>query len=241
MQGEGVQLRRTVAVLAALAAFAALLPAASASAASKRGLYGERYCEVIALRGALPEVTATVYNTIGFNDCPATWWDSLDAGAVSADLGAFTSLLNGPRFWLIDRASSPGIAGIVDVEGESLGEVATITLTRASDLVPSTYTERTINRDNQWRWRANRRVYELVADDGAVYMMQSYSQIVDSDQRRDELAGLGERLDMPAGWSFRTRKLRRPFVLDAAGAATIIQDELQNTYQRVSEAPPRSG
>ena len=140
---------------------------------------------------------------------------------------------------MIDRATAPGIGGAVEVEGELLAEVASIRLTNASELVPSTYTERTILRDNQWRWRANRRVYELISDEGAVYMMQAYSQIVDPAQRRDSLAALGDRLELPEGWSFRTRKLERPFVLDAGGAATIIQDELQNTYQRVDDVPPR--
>ena len=234
-----MQLRRSVVVLLAGAALVAAVAPASAGAVSKRGLYGERYCEFIALRGSLPDVTATVYNTIAFNDCPAAWWDSLEASAVSAQLGAFTTLMNGPRFWVIDRASSPGIGEVIEVGGEQLAEVAQIKLTTPSDLVPATYTERTILRENQWRWRAKRRVYELISDEGAVYMMQAYSQIVDPDQRRDELADLGDRLDLPEGWSFRTRKLKRPFVLDAGGAATIIQDELQNTYQRVDQVPPR--
>ena len=235
-----MQRRRSVAlVLAGVALALALAPAGATGAASKRGLYGERYCEVIALRGAFPAVTATIYNTIGLNDCPAAWWDGLDAGEVAADQDAFAALLNGPRYWVIDRASSAGITSVVEVEGESLGEVAAIEFQNPEELVQTPYTERTILRENQWRWRAKRRVYELSAPDGAVYMMQSYSQIIDPDQRRRELADLGERLDLPAGWEFRTRKLRRPFVLDAGGAATIVQDELQNTYQRLGEVPPR--
>jgi len=226
-------------VLAGAALALALLPA-GASAASKRGLYGERYCELIALRGELPEVTATIYNTIAFNDCPVAWWESLDSATVSSELGAFATLLNGPRFWVIDRATAPGIPSAITVSGESLAEVASIEFSTPAELVQTPYTERTILRENQWRWRAKRRVYELLSPAGPVYMMQAYSQIVDAGLRRDELAGLGSRLELPEGWEFRTRKLRRPYVLDAGGAATIIQDELQNTYQRVPEVPPRA-
>ena len=208
---------------------------AVASAASKRGLYGERYCEIIALRGELPEVTATVYNTIGFNDCPAAWWDALDPNQVAAGLGAFLVRMNGPRHWVIDRASSAGITNVIDVEGEALGEVAAIPLRTPADFSSTPYTERTIVRDNLWRWRAHRRVYTLSAPDGQVYMMQAFSQIVDPALRLPDLAGLGARLELPDGWRFETSKLRRPFVLDAGGTATIIQDELQNTYQRIDE------
>jgi hypothetical protein len=236
-----MQRSRAVALALSTAALIGAALAPSAGAVSRGGLQNERYCEVIALRGELPEVTATIYNTIGFNECPAPWWDSLDPQQVAEDQNAFAVLLNGPRYWTIDRATSDGIDGVTEVEGELLGQVAQIVLRSQEEMQSQPYTERTILRDNQWRWRANRRVYELLADDGDVYMMQSYSQIVDPEQRRRDLVSLGERLDLPKGWSFQTRKLKRPYVLDSAGEATIIQDDLQNTYQRVpGERPPRS-
>ena len=63
-------------------------------------------------------------------------------------------------------------------------------------------------------------------------MMQSYSQIRDPNLRIGQLKSLGERLDLPTGWHFRTRRLRHGLTLKATGKATIVQDDLLNTYQR---------
>ena len=64
--------------------------------------------------------------------------------------------------------------------------------------------------------------------------MQSYSQIVDPDLSYDELRGLGPRVGLPDGWTYRSYKPRRNIVLRAQIHATIVQDELKNTYQRVA-------
>jgi hypothetical protein len=62
--------------------------------------------------------------------------------------------------------------------------------------------------------------------------MQSYAQIRDPDLRIGQLPSLGDRLSLPEGWRYRTRRLQHDFVLRANGTATVIQDDLQNTYQR---------
>ena len=41
------------------------------------------------------------------------------------------------------------------------------------------------------------------------------------------------RLKLPPGWSYRSRILDQDLVASASGEATIIQDDLQNTYQRL--------
>ena len=63
--------------------------------------------------------------------------------------------------------------------------------------------------------------------------MQAYCLAIDPDLTFEALASLGERLEPPAGWSFRVRTLDEPLgLLSTAGIATVLQDELQNTYQR---------
>lgn len=74
-------------------------------------------------------------------------------------------------------------------------------------------------------------MFELVAPGGDTYVMQSYAQIKDPKLKIGKLGSLGRRLTLPPGWKYRTRKLRRPLVLTAKGKATVLQDELQNTYQ----------
>jgi hypothetical protein len=60
--------------------------------------------------------------------------------------------------------------------------------------------------------------------------MQSYAQIVDTSLSERDLPGLGARLTLPEGWQYRARTLASPLVVRTPGEATVVQDELQNTY-----------
>ena len=226
-----------VARIAAVAALA-LLCAGVASAASREaaGLYDARYCEIIVLRGAPPKATAVIWNTIGLNRCPASWWEAFDAGRLARELGASAVVLNGPRHFLMDSVSAR-TGGLRSFHGMRLRRVAAIPIRSAAELAQTPYTDRVVKRWNTWRWRRGRVVYELVAPGGDTYVMQSYSQIRDPSLAIGRLRSLGRRLEPPAGWRYRARRLRRPLALAAAGGkATIIQDELQNTYQLATTA-----
>ena len=75
----------------------------------------------------------------------------------------------------------------------------------------------------------------LVAPDGKTYIMQARSQIVDKALEEADLPKLGDRLELPAGWRYEVTTLDAPLKVlsDGRGVATVIQDELQNTYQRI--------
>jgi hypothetical protein len=218
-----------VAVLLAAGAFAPW-GAAPASAATLGGLHDARYCEIIELKGAPPSATATVWNTIGLNKCPAAWWNGFDAADVAKERGATLVVLNGPRHFLMDSVTAtPG--RVRSFHGEQMRRVATIPIRSAAELARTPYTDRVIERGNIWHWKKGRRIYELVAPGGDVYVMQAYSQIVDPSLAIGKLRGLGRRLGLPTGWRYRSRVLRRSLAVGADGEATIVQDELQNTYQ----------
>lgn len=230
--------RRFVAAALLTAAVLASPATAAEPQPTLGGLHDARYCEILELRGALPRATVTVWNTIGLNKCPATWWDAFDAGALARERNASLVILNGPRFFLMDSVSAPAGAAIETVHGERLRRVATIPIRTAADLSQTPYTDRTIERSNVWRWKRGRTVFELVAPGGDVYVMQAYAQIKDPGLTLAQLPRLGRRLDLPDGWRYRSRRLRRDLVLRANGSATIIQDELQNTYQLARVTKP---
>ncbi len=221
------------AVLLAAGAVTAVL-AAPASAATLDGLHDARYCEIIALDGAPPDATAVVWNTIGLNKCPAPWWNAFDAGDLAQELGASAVVLNGPRHFLMDSVTVSRTGRVRSFHGENLRRVAAIPIHTAAELAQVPYADRVVDRDNTWRWKRGRRVYELVAPGGDVYVMQAYAQIKDPNLSIGKLRSLGRRLDPPPGWRYRSRVLRRPLAVGANGEATIVQDELQNTYQLAS-------
>ncbi len=58
-------------------------------------------------------------------------------------------------------------------------------------------------------------MYELLAPDGSTYVMQSYSQIIDPNLSIGQLKSLGDRLNLPQGWSYRSRVLKKDLFLKA--------------------------
>jgi hypothetical protein len=226
--------RGAAAVLVAVAALAGSGAAAAAPRVST-GMYGDRYCEILAVKGTLPNLVADVWNTYRLNDCPAAKWQAEDTAAITKDLGAIALRMNGPRFWLVDSASiaiAPGLGQLRTFGGLQMRKIAQVEVpivNGAPGLAP--YTSTTVRRANTFTWSRRHRVYELVAPDGTVWVMQAYSHIQDAKLTLAQLPGLGKRLKLPEGWAYRTRTLKRDLALTTTGKAKILQDELQDTYQ----------
>jgi hypothetical protein len=70
--------------------------------------------------------------------------------------------------------------------------------------------------------------------DGDTWVMKSVSLIIDPHQTYEAMTNLGERLQLPAGWSYRVEPLEQDLVLTPEnGTARILQDDVGNTYDRV--------
>ena len=218
----------------ALTAFVVAIAAGPAPAATPPkvpgGLHDARYCEILELRGVPPTATVTVWNTIGLNRCPAKEWEAFDAAELAKELGVTFVILNGPRHFLMDSATAT-TGGVKSFHGMKMTKVATIQIRSAADLVQTPYTDRTITRRNTWNWKRGRTVFELVAPGGDTYVMQSYAKIKDPKLSIKDLPKLAKRLALPKGWRYRARTLERDLVLTVNGKATVLQDDLQNTYQ----------
>jgi hypothetical protein len=194
-----------------------------------------RYCELLVVKRQGVRLSAEVYNTLGLNDCPRAAWDAIDTAKAASELGAVRVLRNGPRHFIMDRlASGDANQSAADIQGLAMRPVATVGL-RLLDLFEkrASYVERTIRRTTDWIFLAGKPVYELVNPKGQVYVMQSYAQIVDPNLAYADLAALGSRLKPPKGWQYRSRTLTADLAAQARGEAHVIQDELQNTYQRL--------
>jgi hypothetical protein len=192
-----------------------------------------RYGEVLLafLEGGL---RLEVYNSYLLNDCPQELWDALSVEAIAKETGAAHVVLNGPRYWMMD-----GIGKVDNVEplvrdfgGIAMRRAATISLDGPMDRAP--YREVSVNRGSIWFFDAGQPVYELIDPAGRVFVLQAFCTGVDPSLSADELAGLGERLDLPSGWGFRARVLDEELRVDTTRRpATVVQDELENTYSLV--------
>lgn len=197
-----------------------------------------RYCELLLAYPSATAIRVEVWGTQGLNDCPMAEWDAIDSAEVRATTGAAVVIRNGPRYWLPDRttaelpARAPAYFGTL-----LLQQLASIELPPGM-MSSAPYTERTILRNARFEIDAGREVYELLAPDGSIYVMQAYAQIVDPALGASDLPGLGARLALPDGWSYRARTLDATLVVDTPGMATVIQDELQNSYSRHVDGSP---
>jgi hypothetical protein len=198
-----------------------------------------RYCEFFVVKREGVRLKAAVFNTLGLSDCPQAQWEAIDPSKLQADLGALDVIRNGPRHFVMDRVGSGDLTGpVVDMQGLAMRQVATLDVP-LSALVDkrASYTVQAVDRTTKYVFLAGRPVFELIDPQQQIYVMQAYSQEVDPTLSYAALAALGERLKPPTGWRYRSRILDADLVADASGEAHIIQDELRNTYQRISARP----
>jgi hypothetical protein len=191
-----------------------------------------RYGEVLAVFADGNDLIAHVYGTQMLNDCPAELWETLKADEIAKDMGALFVKLNGPRHWVLDGLGSKveTIEPVLrDFNGLTMRRIATLNLGQEPAGQP--YSIRHVNRGAQFFWDAGSTVYELVDPTGRAFVMQAYCIGVDPSLNLDNLKDLGSKINVPEGWTFRTRVLDEELVCDTtAEAATVLQDELENTY-----------
>lgn len=231
-----------------LAALVAALPFAAPSAHAQSPappvphlpatLRDARYCEIVPIHVTREGLRASVYNTLGFDACPADKWEALTRLQLFRQFETLAVVMNGPRHFIMDDIIATGATKtgeVITIGGITLAKRAEVGLSLHQAMGPA-YSEQTIERDTTYRFEAGKPVFTLTAPDGAVYVMQSYAQIVDPTLTYAELPGLGAKLKLPAGWSYGTRTPDADLLLTANGTATVIQDDLKNTYQKM---PPR--
>jgi hypothetical protein len=147
-------------------------------------------------------------------------------------MGALMVKLNGPRYWTLDGLGQkvPVVDPVMrDFNGLTMRRLATVDLGDNPSTQP--YVERHVNRGAVFFFNAGAPVYELMNPDGLTYVMQAYCVGVDPTLTEESLISLGGRLDLPEGWTYRTRILEEELVVDTtATIATVVQDELENTY-----------
>ena len=199
-------------------------------------VFGKRYGEVLLVRLGEAGPEATVFNSFPLNDCPQELWSKLDTDAIARENDAQMVLLNGPRYWLmshIDKA--PG----AEQEKRSFGGIemlrqATVQL---SSMSPAPYTVNRVNRKALFTFDAGRPVFELVDPDGRRWVMQTWSQTVDTALSLDDLPRFASRLKLPAGWSYESRTLASPLQVDTRGQdAQVTQDDLANSYSLATQS-----
>jgi hypothetical protein len=193
---------------------------------------GVRYGEILPVFARDGRFEAEVFGTQMLNDCPQDLWDALDADAIADEMGAVAVKLNGPRYWMLDglgQKGEPMEPVLREFSGLMTRRIAVVPLGDSPSASP--YSTVSVDRRAVFFFDAGKPVHELVDPSGRAFVMQAYCTGVDPTLTEENLASLAGRLDLPAGWSLRTRLLDAELVVDTtASVATVVQDELENTY-----------
>lgn len=197
-------------------------------------LRGARYCEVLLVEPIDGKPGAEVFNTYPLNECPEDVWTTLDPAAIATSRGVPLAVLNGPRYWLMDEIESAAGPSEKPISfgGIEMIKRATVDLGTIGVSDPP-YTPHLVDRKTVFGYAAGSKVHQLVAADGSVYVMQSWSQQVDPTLDEAGLDVLGARLRLPAGWTYRTLTLTEELrIVTTDTDAVALQDELKNTYSK---------
>ncbi|NWJ47008.1 MAG: hypothetical protein HXX08_14190 [Chloroflexi bacterium] len=207
------------------------------TAASSKPLRNSRYCEVIPVFQESGKLVQYVYNTQGLSDCPQDAWKALNATDLAKNLGSLQVTLNGPRYWMMDQviASGDSAAGEVKTFGDLKMQLRAKIEIPAGTTMAGPYSENIIQRNTEYVFLSGKPTFQLVSPNGDTYVMQTYSQIIDPKLSIDDLANLGTRLKLPTGWQFKVVTPDQDLHLVAKGAAYLIQDDLTNSYQKVTK------
>ena len=202
---------------------------------SQSGMRDQRYCEILFMQGAGGRTSGCVYTTFGLNTCPADQWTALDPRQLRREYQIDEALMNGPRFWTMDTFTIDKSGAPTSIDGLEMKPGASIEMPPGSLLasfVQRPYNETQVVRNTVYTYIAGQPVYQLVSPDHT-YVMQAYSQIVDPTLTKDDLATLGARLKLPDHWTYTVTTPTSDLVVASGGVAYVIQDDLQNTYQRM--------
>ena len=215
-------------------------PAASASNSVRDGMHAVRYCEIILLSGKEDGIHGEVFNTFPLNECPDDQWKAIDTVAIAKAEGVFFASSNGPRYWAMDSVMKSDAS---ETYKKTFGEIemnhyASVFVGANPAAMQNPYTPRAVDRKAAFTFNAGTTVYMLRDAEGKTYVMQSWSQQVDPELVEDDLLTLGERLELPEGWTYDSKTLTQEFVVETrAEDAQVLSDDLRNSYSFVTTAP----
>ncbi|MBB6461770.1 hypothetical protein [Flammeovirga kamogawensis] len=203
-----------------------------------------RYLEVLVVGGdaITKKLIANCYNTTLLNgetnenrdSAPQKLVDQLNTDEITAQFGAFSSFINGPRVWCLDWTEVQ-VGKVRDFNGLKAKWVAALELDNPNKFSKSKppYQVSSIERKTSFGINKGTDVFLLEDPRGTVWLMKSYSLKLDPTMSRDKLPALMASLNLPDGWSYRIVTLKKDIVLKPlSGVAQIIADDKDNVYDR---------
>jgi hypothetical protein len=221
-------------------------------------MHGYRYMELFLKCPGQDQ--AGIFNTITLNIQPDDSRDSSPADLmanysdtqVAADYGAEFAYMSGIRHWMFDKmrvtiANNVRYMDGLDTRwGADAANFVPPTGAGGSGGAEAVYIVNKVTCNRTWYYNKGTTLYILDAPDGNSYVMQSYSDIVNPNQKESDLMNLGKTLKLPTGWKFRTKVLDQDMAVNGitcdgkTNQWRVMQDDLINTYSAYWECEGQS-
>jgi hypothetical protein len=105
---------------------------------------------------------------------------------------------------------------------------------KIANVVNSSYTAFTIYSQMHYIWNIGTLAHELIAPNGDRYIMYTFTNQIATDLSRDNLIGLGSRLNLPAGWSYENSLLSKTVTVYPTPLTNfeskVVFDDFNNFY-----------
>lgn len=212
------------------------------------------FCQIYTSRFNFWRMSSEVikFSTFKLGPCSSDGFAKLSIASVIAQLKTIShaneAYKNGPSYFTMDANLSPlnreyVYIGPIKFFAQSITNISFIDLLFNPSIsrrgIPTAYfVPFTVHEDIYYIWNKGTTVYELIPADGkGVYVMTSYSNMVDPSLDKTNIVDRVGELNLPPGWRFRQRVLDAPLivrtVLGKDFAHQIIFDQLQNFYHYV--------
>ncbi len=195
---------------------------------------GVPFCGCAVIIGSGRNARSHMHATTGISEVTAETPNQIDTERLAKELGADLCAVNRGRIWTIDELEFQG-GYITEFHGVKMTWVGEMVAENLFQQFHNAYLPSLIQRFTKWTYLAGKPVYLLREPNGPVWVMQEFTQTVDSSLNIDNLHEVGSKLiNLPQGWTFETRILTEDLTLDTMrgdGWASIIRDDLGCTYQ----------
>lgn len=179
--------------------------------------------------GAFGQIYSLEYKTgphVYRCDCTVAEFDSLTPPqgyqfALRAE-GAFSS-------WVVNSVSPEGVASSVDIDGFTFEYLGTFLGSVSLGTGASGFR---VQRDIPLTFDAGSVVHELSDTDGNVYTMfgADIAMLESNGILKDELDSFNA-MSVPPGWTYSSRVLDNPLILDAGGVATVYSNNGDSLWE----------
>jgi hypothetical protein len=199
------------------------------------GTRGYAQGEIFLLTRAGDRWDALVYNTTGFGPCPAAEFAAIDVAQIAKATGSDLAWKNARRCWMMDVLEINLVGEPAEFGTLKFNLVAKMQMPAGfdteKDQSAQAYRPTQIRRVSTYEFRSGEPVFLLRSPDEITWVMQTFTDHIDSTLTESALPGLGSRLDLVEGWRFKATTLDRDLTIITNGLANIVPDNLSNMYQ----------